>query len=305
MYRKFCICTDLRDTPQEDTDVFAPTLSLQRTKTGIISNRRPVCGTSASGTTTPKDVISSSTSGSSTPRLSLMAAARQEAARRTLYSMFSRGPVLGAEVGEETMTVDVEVGVGSEAEGAGSHPRLEHVVAGMYKIKSDGSPSGEVEVQVSMAQLQRKRKCRQGKEVAVLRDLEDVEDGTSREVADFATERRHRKAEKRSRKTEEDDTRAEMSSGQDVRHPENVEKQRLKAKKRARNEERLRLKEERRAAEMKRADKLQDVRPTNMDVEPKFDIPSGRTHAKSQNRRTSRDKDQVLKKKCKRDCTAS
>ncbi|KAK7048463.1 hypothetical protein R3P38DRAFT_2869574 [Favolaschia claudopus] len=69
-------------------------LSLKRTSTGILSNRRPVVGTSAdtSGTTTPND--------DGTPRLSLLATAKREAAKRNLYSRFFRGPVLGPDSSE-------------------------------------------------------------------------------------------------------------------------------------------------------------------------------------------------------------
>lgn len=59
----------------------------KRTSTGILSNRRPTSGTAAdSGTTTPE---------SDTPRLSLLAHAKREAAKRGLYSKFFRGPILG------------------------------------------------------------------------------------------------------------------------------------------------------------------------------------------------------------------
>lgn len=64
-------------------------VTFKRTSTGILSNRRPVSGTTAdSGTTTPED---------NTPRLSLLANAKREAAKRGLYSRFFRGPVLGPE----------------------------------------------------------------------------------------------------------------------------------------------------------------------------------------------------------------
>ena len=65
----FLICV------QEHTESPTPILTLQKTKTGIISNRRPVTGTPAlSGTATPGSEPSSS--GTSTPRLSVMAAAK-------------------------------------------------------------------------------------------------------------------------------------------------------------------------------------------------------------------------------------
>lgn len=75
---------------QDTTDSFS-TITLKRTSTGILSNRRPVSGTPAnSGTTTP---------GSETPRLSLLANAKREAAKHGLYSNFLRGPILGPDEG--------------------------------------------------------------------------------------------------------------------------------------------------------------------------------------------------------------
>ncbi|KAF8842131.1 hypothetical protein BDN67DRAFT_948116 [Paxillus ammoniavirescens] len=84
------------DDEDADEDPSKPTatLSLKRTTTGIISNRPPVSGTpaSASGTATPdSDVPGAGT----LTRLSLIATAKREAARRGLYSRFFRGPVLG------------------------------------------------------------------------------------------------------------------------------------------------------------------------------------------------------------------
>ncbi|KAK7681574.1 hypothetical protein QCA50_015307 [Cerrena zonata] len=66
-----------------DSGSSTPAVEFKRTTTGIISNRRPLLGASAlSGSSTPE--ASTSTSGTSTPRISLMAAAKQEAARRSL-----------------------------------------------------------------------------------------------------------------------------------------------------------------------------------------------------------------------------
>ncbi|KAI0731925.1 hypothetical protein C8Q72DRAFT_182455 [Fomitopsis betulina] len=84
-----------KDSDDDDSDsdaAPAPTLELKRTKTGMISHRQHKTGTSAlSGAGTPD----SPASGSVTPRLSVMAAAKQEAAKRMLYANFFRGPVLG------------------------------------------------------------------------------------------------------------------------------------------------------------------------------------------------------------------
>ncbi|KAG6837194.1 hypothetical protein H0H93_013421 [Arthromyces matolae] len=63
---------------------------MKRTKTGILSNRRPVAGVSAatSGSTTPD-------SSDGNTRLNLLSIAKRNAARTNLYAKFYRGPVLG------------------------------------------------------------------------------------------------------------------------------------------------------------------------------------------------------------------
>ncbi len=90
---------------------------LHRTSTGIISHRRPISGTPAlsnSGSTTPS---SSSDPFTRRRNISLLTAAKQEAARRTLYSMFFRGPVMRSDdvlnIVEEdnSKTAEVEVAV--------------------------------------------------------------------------------------------------------------------------------------------------------------------------------------------------
>lgn len=69
-------------------------LNFARTQTGIISNRRPADGT-------PADTSGTSTPVSDAPRLSLIATAKREAARKGLYSRFFRGPVLGPDPVQE------------------------------------------------------------------------------------------------------------------------------------------------------------------------------------------------------------
>jgi len=78
----------------EDSDATPPTVSptppsLQRTKTGILSSLRPSASTPYI-----------SRPNSPTPRLTLVAAAKQEAARRQLYSLFYRGAALLPELDE-------------------------------------------------------------------------------------------------------------------------------------------------------------------------------------------------------------
>ncbi|KAF9242520.1 hypothetical protein BU15DRAFT_72638 [Melanogaster broomeanus] len=90
------------DDDDEDPPNSTLILSLQRTTTGIISNRAPVSGTpasasaSASGTATPESDIPGASGVLG--RLSLVATAKREAAKRGLYSKFFRGPVIGPDV---------------------------------------------------------------------------------------------------------------------------------------------------------------------------------------------------------------
>ena len=69
------------------------TTSIKYTSTGILSNRRPIDGTTpttTSGTNTPEN-----TAAAPSYRLGLLATAKRDAAKRGLYSKFFRGPVLG------------------------------------------------------------------------------------------------------------------------------------------------------------------------------------------------------------------
>ena len=91
-----------RDASHLAQEEGARTLELKRTTTGILSNRRPLIGTPASsGTATP----SSDSTSTSTSRLSLMALAKKEAARRGLYSRFFKGPVIGPDDVETEMVI--------------------------------------------------------------------------------------------------------------------------------------------------------------------------------------------------------
>ncbi|KAH7928448.1 hypothetical protein BV22DRAFT_1044674 [Leucogyrophana mollusca] len=84
------------DEDEDGNDSSAP-LTFTRTATGIISNRRPITGTPASGVTTPDS--------DTTLRLSLISAAKREAAKKGLYSRFFRGPILGPDDDASTTTV--------------------------------------------------------------------------------------------------------------------------------------------------------------------------------------------------------
>lgn len=111
--------SDSEDEPANDNlDEENPTPAVSRTSTGILSNRRPVTGTSAetSGASTPIEA------DSSRPKYGLLVTAKREAARRNLYSRFFRGPVLGPDIGQEpegapTTNAEPEPQVNFEPEG--------------------------------------------------------------------------------------------------------------------------------------------------------------------------------------------
>lgn len=74
----------------------APTTTvLSRTATGILSNRRPTSARATPGDTTPEPAVPRGT-------LSVMAAAKREAARRALYAGFYRAFVMKSEVDADT-----------------------------------------------------------------------------------------------------------------------------------------------------------------------------------------------------------
>jgi hypothetical protein len=91
-------------------------VTFKRTPTGILSNRRPVGGTTAnSGATTPDP---------ETPRLSLLGNAKREAAKRGLYSRFFRGPVLAPHEGEH-----------ESSRNGSNHPKSETYAVGNSEVE--------------------------------------------------------------------------------------------------------------------------------------------------------------------------
>jgi nucleolar protein TMA23 len=118
-----CFSSDDEDGDVATKCVRSSTLDLRQTSTGILSNLPPVVGTPIFSDDITPAACSEAASGSSTPRLSLMALAKREAARRGLYSKFFRGPILGPEVHSETVeteatavsqTVGEDIRVGTE-----------------------------------------------------------------------------------------------------------------------------------------------------------------------------------------------
>ncbi|KAJ7366995.1 hypothetical protein DFH08DRAFT_836194 [Mycena albidolilacea] len=151
------------DDSDDDSDSAPNAPSLKRTSTGILSNRRPVTGPSAdSGATTPD------ADDDTSPRLSLLASAKREAAKRVLYSRFFRGPVLGP---DSPLPISI--------------PATE--VSTTTTVVQAVTPAGSVEV---VAEKPRKKK----------RKVVDVEEEERRERKRLKKEKKELKEKKRAEK---------------------------------------------------------------------------------------------------------
>ncbi|EMD39807.1 hypothetical protein CERSUDRAFT_121987 [Gelatoporia subvermispora B] len=225
----------LYDSDDSDDDS-KEAVFLQRTKTGIISNRRPKTGTSAlSGSATPTTADSSGM----TPRYSVMAAAKQEAARRTLYSMFFRGPILGSDF-DELPVAESSQGA-REREAAQVAKVVETTAVRMERKKSkkrkdrDGEGGGEVaedpekrkrKAKKSEERDEEKREKKRRKREAAAADAEEVASRTQSELTGDTTpgsssaevasvdveEHKRRKEEKRARKEDRRKRKAEKQN---------------------------------------------------------------------------------------------
>ncbi|PBK97612.1 hypothetical protein ARMGADRAFT_1162454 [Armillaria gallica] len=154
------------------------TLTLKRTTTGILCNRRPLGGTlvSSSGTSTPDSDLM--------PRLSLLAMAKREAAKRGLYARFFRGPVLGPDTIPSKPEKDVEA---------------EHIVDNISMQKPK-----EIDVDIQSKkkrkrgdEVMEKAECKAGDEEKRERRLRKAEKKAAKLAKDEKRERKRRKLEKR------------------------------------------------------------------------------------------------------------
>ncbi|KAH9037163.1 hypothetical protein EDB84DRAFT_1397816 [Lactarius hengduanensis] len=152
-----CFSSDDEDGDASTRNVRSSTLDLRQTSTGILSNLPPVVGTPISS----DDITPDTASGSSTPRLSIMALAKREAARRGLYSRFFRGPVLGPDVQSESVETEAtaisQTLVDNNAR-AGAEKRS--------KKKPKTDPSGDVSTEDSNEEARRQEKLRKRAERA-------------------------------------------------------------------------------------------------------------------------------------------
>ncbi|PBK74930.1 hypothetical protein ARMSODRAFT_497359 [Armillaria solidipes] len=154
------------------------TLTLKRTTTGILCNRRPLGGTlvSSSGTSTPDSDFM--------PRLSLLAMAKREAAKRGLYARFFRGPVLGPDTIPSKPEKDVEA---------------EHIVdnISMQKPKEIDVDIQSNKKRKRVDEVMEKAECKEGDEEKRKRRLRKAEKKAAKLAKDEKRERKHRKLEKR------------------------------------------------------------------------------------------------------------
>ncbi|KAI0670938.1 hypothetical protein C8Q78DRAFT_974032 [Trametes maxima] len=205
------------DSDNESGDQ-TPGMDLKRTATGIISNRRPLSGTPAlSGATTPAD--SSSSSGSSFPQLSLMATAKQQAARRMLYASFYRGPVVSGEDLDEAE----ESSTSPEAGPSTTIPSTsleKEPTKGRKKRKADDDEDGEKQ--------ERKRRRREAKEEQNLKSKskgkEQAVDGPDEDASHHESADRAARAERKAEKAERKRQRAEKLARKEERRQKRAER---------------------------------------------------------------------------------
>lgn len=172
---------DDEDEPRSDAkDTRSSTLELRQTSTGILSNRPPVVGTCASsGASTPTPDSNASPGFSSTPRLSLLALAKRETARRGLYSRFFRGPILGPDDAQSDMvkteptpsTPQIPL-LHGEAKRSGKQKRK--IDADEESILEEGSEKAERRREKRLRKEAKKRKRQDAKNKAKDRKDEDI-----------------------------------------------------------------------------------------------------------------------------------
>ncbi|KAJ3710339.1 hypothetical protein DFJ43DRAFT_1162205 [Lentinula guzmanii] len=205
------ITVKIDDSDASDTDEIHSSVApvLRRTTTGILSNRRPV------------DVVPALNSGASTPdsssselRMSLIAMAKREAAKRNLYSRFYRGAVLAPEV---------EVGTNELAGSASSISTAPSVAPSPFETLSNspnpkGKGKGKEEHRDVDSKKEKKRKKRKIEEPEHDEDVDKIEN---------KAERRERKR----RKQEVKEMKAQMKEiPSEVRLKEKEEKKRRQGK---------------------------------------------------------------------------
>ncbi|EKM79463.1 hypothetical protein AGABI1DRAFT_128615 [Agaricus bisporus var. burnettii JB137-S8] len=251
---------DEDDSETEDTPIQS---SLELTTTGIISNKPPKLGLSATATATTTS--SSSNSGINTPAITttiipnslassssnLLVAAKKESAKRILYSRFFRGPVLGPDSDEiiKTRTGDETSGWNSNLSGGvKSGSRTPMAIA-----KSKLTTAGETVVPLKKGteKLQGEEEQNKGKK----RKRSDDNEAKIKEQEGEGEERR--KKEKKEKKKKERE-----------------EKKEKKEKKRRKRDEKESLKEEEKRERKSKKVKIVELNETSTNIDESKSIPS-------------------------------
>ena len=195
----------------------------RRTTTGILSNRRPVSGTPAS------------TSGSTTPnadadaqgRLSLLATAKREAAKRGLYARFFRGPVLGP---DDAASQVAPLSCSSESSESIVTPVPEHVVDTKKRNrKSEETGKAETEERRERKRLKKERKvARAAKKAAkALAGRKDRLDRKARKHRDEETQSEENGLSQYPKKARKRAQKSVAESAEDDLEPPNCTRKRL------------------------------------------------------------------------------
>ncbi|TRM64070.1 hypothetical protein BD626DRAFT_547799 [Schizophyllum amplum] len=168
---------DSDDESDDKSDDNAPTLAaLNRTSTGILSNRAPVLGVSA--------LSSETSSGTSTPTvsMSIFAQAKRETAKRTLYGRFYRGAVIKSD-DDDMLQHEVELAECSSS----SSPPLATAVASESAVTLSISAAESTSASDSTKKRKKEKKERTNHVL---------------DVPDPKEDKRKRKVEKREKKEE-------------------------------------------------------------------------------------------------------
>ena len=168
-------------------DSRSSTLELRHTSTGILSNRPPIVGTPASsGASTPTPDSNATPGSSSTSRLSLLALAKRETARRGLYSRFFRGPILGPDDAQSEM-VGTEPSTPATPQISVHHD--EPKKSGKRKRKNDADEEGTLKQEREKAERRTEKRLRKEAERRERQDAKNkAKDLTDEDMANFKPE---------------------------------------------------------------------------------------------------------------------
>ncbi|XP_006462759.1 hypothetical protein AGABI2DRAFT_119602 [Agaricus bisporus var. bisporus H97] len=253
---------DEDDSDTEDTPIQS---SLELTTTGIISNKPPKLGLSATGIATATTTSSSSNSGINTPAITtsiipnslassssnLLVAAKKESAKRILYSRFFRGPVLGPDSDAiiKTRTGDETSGWNSNLSGgvkSGSRTPMAIAKSKLTTASEAVVPSNKEVEKLKGEEEQKKVKKRKRSDDDEAKIKEQEGEGEER-----------RKKEKKEKKKKERE-----------------EKKEKKEKKKRKRDEKESLKGEEKRERKSKKDKIVELNETSTNIDERKPIPT-------------------------------